>query len=202
MTTPANQVIANIRAATEALNAVLDCGQVEQTEDTITSQKLADALKYFYTLKTAYAELDEARKGIYKHLDTLNKSTIPTMLEDNDMADGVRIQVSDDIGYNFRVQTQYSAKQRDKEGLYNWLREQGDGELIQETVIPQAQDAGRGHRGTRGLRRINHLRYRRYDEIHSQVRRYSHAPRLCRGVTTRYKDTIPWHQPRRNRTSP
>ena len=109
-------------------------GFTDDLEQVVANDDLAEALRYYAKFKRAYEALDVARKKAFKHLDYLNKSIIPKKLEDADLADGVRVQIDDQTGYNFRVQTQYSAKQNDREALYAWLRERGDGELITETV--------------------------------------------------------------------
>lgn len=96
--------------------------------------QLADLLVYYKQLDDAYEMLDTARKRVYHILDHLDKNAVPEALDKNDCTDGIRIQFSNEVGYNFRRSTKYSAKTKDKEGLFSWVRERGDGALITETI--------------------------------------------------------------------
>lgn len=121
-----------IRAATVNIaDWELDTDNLDKIVDQV---ELNEACQYYAHLKKAYSELDDARKKVFHHLDKLNKAVIPAKLEEAGLEDGIKVRISDDVGYTFRVQTQYSAKQKDREALYAWLRDRGDGELITETV--------------------------------------------------------------------
>lgn len=98
------------------------------------SDTLENKLLFFLQFKQAYEKLDEARKALYHVLDHMDKVTIPEALEQAGHEDGVRVRVTDELGYNFRRATKYSAKTIDKEKLFEWLREKGAGDIIVETV--------------------------------------------------------------------
>ena len=96
--------------------------------------ELNEKLLTFYFFKEAYGVLDTARKELYNVLDDMDKNVIPEVLDKAGVADGVRIRISDDLGYNFRRATKYGTKVLDKERLYELLRERGAADIIQETV--------------------------------------------------------------------
>lgn len=96
--------------------------------------ELRELLVTFHNVKMLYGAIDDARKQIYHALDELDKVLVPQALDKAGCTDGIRIQIAPDLGYNFRRAIKYSAKTADKEGLFVWLRDRGDEDLIQETV--------------------------------------------------------------------
>jgi hypothetical protein len=95
---------------------------------------IRDLLVFFKQLDDSYTQLDDARKRVYHILDELDKVIVPEALEKNGCEDGIRIQFSDTIGYNFRRATKYSAKTLDKEAAFAWVRDMGAGGIITETI--------------------------------------------------------------------
>lgn len=87
------------------------------------------ATMYFGT-KELYEDLDKAVKRVYHFNDGLNKFLIPERLRAHNM-DGIRVPA---IGRSFSIVEKTSASMVDKEKAFEWLRENGQGDLIQETV--------------------------------------------------------------------
>jgi hypothetical protein len=129
----AASVVAAIEEATRAVRKA----SVMMAEMDTQLLNLEDLLIYFKGVDDAYNELDSARKSIYHLLDILDKNIVPQRLEDAGCEDGVRINFGNGVGYNFRRSTKYSVKTMDKAQLFAWLRERGDGAMIQETVNAQ-----------------------------------------------------------------
>lgn len=89
-----------------------------------------DIARGLFFIKDAHKALDGVAKQLYHVKDKLEKHTLPTRLESMDL-DQIRIP---DIARSFSVQDKMSASFLDKEKGFEWLRETGQGDLIQETV--------------------------------------------------------------------
>lgn len=92
--------------------------------------ELVDLAKAYFTLKNGYEAIDAQRKRIYHVVDMLNKHLIPTQLEKAGL-DMIRVP---EIERSFSPRLQISASLIDKERGMEWLRKEGKGDLIQETV--------------------------------------------------------------------
>lgn len=103
---------------------------IEKAVAEVGGSSLVDALKIFYHLDTQYDAVDKARKRIYAILDGMDKGMLPAMFD----ASGQDLARIPEIGRSFYPTTKYGAKVHDKEKLYEWLRENNGGDLIQETV--------------------------------------------------------------------
>lgn len=97
-------------------------------------QEAGDAVQYaraFVVLHHLRAKLDEFDKNYNKVYEVIKKERMPAMLEAVGMtnvplAEGYRVGVS----LNYRA----SIREGQKDAAHKWLREQGLGDLIQETV--------------------------------------------------------------------
>lgn len=93
---------------------------------------LAGLLAFYWAFKETYKSLDEARKAIYAEVDFLDKNAIPEKLDASGM-DKVRVPA---LGRSFYILPKYSASILDgkKDEAFEWLRSNGAGEVITETV--------------------------------------------------------------------
>lgn len=96
----------------------------------IDKYELADVATFFFQLKTQYEELDRARKKFFHLVERLNKGIIPARM---DLAGTDMLRVPE-IARSFSKQEKMSASTVDKDALFEWLRDIGQEELIQETV--------------------------------------------------------------------
>lgn len=117
--------LADIAEAISATTAVAEKAMAEAE-----AEGLVPLIKLYHALKEGYAALDLARKGVYVLLDKHEKFVLPKMFDENDL-DLVRVP---ELARSFYPQTKYSASVADKDKLFEWLREMGQGELISETV--------------------------------------------------------------------
>ena len=117
--------LADIAAAISATVGVAETAMADAEKE-----GLVPLLKLYYALKEGYALLDTARKEVYALLDKHEKFVLPKMFDEGDL-DLVRIP---ELARSFYPQTKYSAAVGDKDKLFAWLRELGQGELISETV--------------------------------------------------------------------
>lgn len=122
---------AQVRETTEQLNSLLvqiqgivgyvaDAGSVQAPE----------TARMLFAVKTAHEDLDKATKGLYHVKDALDKNILPAKLE----AAGVDLIRVPELARSFSVNEKTSASFIDKERGFDWLREIGQGDLIQETV--------------------------------------------------------------------
>ena len=104
----------------------------EQVLDRTTNiNKLADKIKELQAVEKAI-ELDEKQiKEKKKHLEYLSGEIIPTMLSEMGLSS---LKLQD--GSSVEVKTNYSATitQANKEKAFNWLRENGLGDIIKNEI--------------------------------------------------------------------
>lgn len=92
--------------------------------------KPSDIAKAYWHIKTNHEELDKQRKRIYHVMDALDKYLLPKIMEENGM-DMLRIP---ELGRSFSVRNVLSASMIDREAGIEWLRDNGHGDIVQETV--------------------------------------------------------------------
>ncbi len=90
----------------------------------------SDAAKAYFHIKSAYEALDGARKELYHLKDLFDKVIVPELMENDDI-DMLRIP---ELARSFSRQQKFSASFVDKEEGFKWLRDNGQGDLIVETV--------------------------------------------------------------------
>lgn len=90
----------------------------------------AQIAEFYFHLDMAYEGTDTARKRVHHVVDMFNKFIIPTRLRDSGM-DLIRVAA---VARSFSVVTKTSATLLDKEKGFEWLRQIGQGDVIQETV--------------------------------------------------------------------
>lgn len=91
---------------------------------------LGELCRFYYDLKTAYQDLDTARKALYAVVDRLDKGVVPDRLgkEEGDMFR------SPEIGRSFYILNKHSAKVLDRDALVPWLEANGLSDIVQPTV--------------------------------------------------------------------
>ena len=106
--------------------------QEEIIDKTTNINKLADKIKEMQAVQKAI-ELDEEQiKQKKKHLDYISGEVIPTMLSEMGLS---YLKLQD--GSSVEVKTNYSATitQAKKEEAFNWLRQNGLGDIIKNEVV-------------------------------------------------------------------
>ena len=105
--------------------------QEQVLDKTSNINKLADKIKELQAVEKAI-ELDEKQiKDKKKHLEYLSGEIIPTMLSEMGLSS---LKLQD--GSSVEVKTNYSATitQANKEAAFNWLRENGLGDIIKNEI--------------------------------------------------------------------
>ena len=87
-------------------------------------------LRKFKEIRDANERLEASRKKFNTFLDFFSRNIIPDMMQEQ----GVKTISLDDIGYRFTVSVKMNASLADKAAGMDWLRDEGHGDLIQETV--------------------------------------------------------------------
>lgn len=83
-----------------------------------------------YWSKNTYEDIDEKSKKLYHFSDMLNKFLLPERMKEQN-TDGFRVP---EIARSFSIVEKTSASFVDKEKGLEWLREIGQGDMVQETV--------------------------------------------------------------------
>ena len=104
----------------------------EQVLDRTTNiNKLADKIKEMRAVQKAIESDEEQIKQKKKHLEHISGEVIPTMLSEMGLS---YLKLQD--GSSVEVKTNYSATitQANKEAAFNWLRENGLGDIIKNEI--------------------------------------------------------------------
>ena len=125
------KVHVNLSKTVEVIHTVEK--QVAAILTDIKALPLPEALRAYHVIKTRYEQIDKIRKAIYASLEHLSKSAIPEMM-DSEQVKTVTVEYAPGEAYRFTKSVLMSASMPDKEGGMKWLRENGQGGLIQETV--------------------------------------------------------------------
>lgn len=91
---------------------------------------LIKVLEAFKVLRDEHDAIDEARKKLNAKIETLSREVIPELLRDM----GTSNFKADDLGYRFQLARRFSASMLDKVKGFDWLRKNGHGAVIIETV--------------------------------------------------------------------
>ena len=94
------------------------------------SDDFSNLLTSYYNINEYYQQLDEMRKRLYGVVDRYNKSVIPAIMDERDLD---KVQVAS-IARSFYPIRKMTATIVDKQKGLHWLRDNGGGDLIQETV--------------------------------------------------------------------
>lgn len=109
---------------------------VEDLGNGVTERRkggLPDALRFYKMVKDEYDIFELQRKKIGELLESLSRNTIPEMMTE----EGVRTVTLDDIGYRFTISHRWSCTILEKDKGIGWLKENGQGALVFETVSAQ-----------------------------------------------------------------
>ena len=104
----------------------------EQVIDKTTNiNKLADKIQEMQAIQSAIESDEQQLKQKKKHLENLSGEVIPTMLSEMGLS---FLKLAD--GSSVEVKTNYSATitQANKEKAFNWLRENGLGDIIKNEI--------------------------------------------------------------------
>lgn len=106
----------------------------EEAGVNVQSGQLEEACRLFYYARDGYEAVDEARKKLYFQLELMSRGVIPDIMEDKE----VKNLTLSDIGRQFVKVNDVSTTVLDKDAAYQWLRDNGKGDLIQPTVHPSS----------------------------------------------------------------
>ena len=106
--------------------------QEQVIDKTENINKLADKIKEMQAIQSAIESDEQQIKDKKKHLEYLSGEVIPTMLSEMGLS---FLKLAD--GSSVEVKTNYSATitQAKKEQAFNWLRQNGLGDIIKNEVV-------------------------------------------------------------------
>jgi len=119
------ELIQNTREVADNAESWLD--NTKGANEPIQPAKLA---KHYWYLKENYDRLKKELTRIYHVVDAVDKHLLPEAFD----AAGTDLIRIPELGRSFSVKTMMSASMKDKEAGAQWLRDQGHGDLVQETV--------------------------------------------------------------------
>lgn len=102
---------------------------LKKVEDDL-SLKPADMAKAYWAVCNLHDDLKKQLTRLYHVMNALDKAVLPKLFEHHGL-DMVRIP---ELGRSFSIRQMTTASMLDKEQAMEWLRENGHGDLIQETV--------------------------------------------------------------------
>lgn len=102
------------------------------------SNQLTAMAHDLYRLKAEKDRLEEELKSVNKQITKLSDTDIPEYMDENEIE---KISV-EGVGTLFLTTKIYAnVKSENKEAFYDWLRETGNGALVQEYVFPASLKA-------------------------------------------------------------
>lgn len=108
--------------------------------DKIAELPPTEQLAHYYRLKMAREAIDARMKELTKLHQHQQYNVMPKMM----INANIRTFTDEGLGIRFGLSSRYSAKMLDKEKGFEWLRSEGQGALIQETVNAQTLGAFAG----------------------------------------------------------
>lgn len=105
----------------------------DREEKNLKGSAVEKALTAYYFLDAAYEVADAARKAFGKKVDFMKNSLLVEMMEQKGVKT-LTLTLGREGARRFTTNVRQSCTMTDKEGGMTWLREQGQGGLIQETV--------------------------------------------------------------------
>lgn len=117
----------------KAADLIDEASQIfDDAEKNLKASPVEKALSNYYYMDAAYEILDNSRKAFAKKVEFLKNSLLPEMMEQRGVK-SINLSV-DRKPYRFTVNVRQSCSMVDKDGGVEWLRENGQGGLIQQTV--------------------------------------------------------------------
>lgn len=124
MTTPAEQLLED---ATQFADDIETWFESRRDDKSIPIKQM---VAEFWRIKAVHDDLKKQVTRLYHVVNSLDKGVLPARFEDEGV-DMIRIP---ELARSFSVRTNTSASMIDKDGAMEWLKETGNGDLIQATV--------------------------------------------------------------------
>lgn len=105
-----------------------------ETEEVRATNDHVEIIKHFNHIRIAAEEVKEAREDLAKITDFLSKDVIPDVVRELRERTGEKPPFSIEGVGRVSIATRISCSILDKPKGYQWLRDTGNGSLIQETV--------------------------------------------------------------------
>lgn len=124
MTTPAEQLLEDATQFADDIEAWFESRRDDK------SIPIKQMVAEFWRIKAVHDDLKKQVTRLYHVVNSLDKGVLPARFEDEGV-DMIRIP---ELARSFSVRTNTSASMIDKDGAMEWLKETGNGDLIQATV--------------------------------------------------------------------
>jgi len=117
-----------------------------QTNEVVASNDHIEIIKHYDKMRQATALIKESREALSKMEETLSRENIPAAMRNA----GVRTLTIEGVG-RVSLGTRWSASITNKSEGFDWLRQNGHGGVIQETVNAQTLGALAKEMGQDGI---------------------------------------------------
>lgn len=132
----ASTVAARLHGAHRAFREIEE--QMTQVIATMRkSGKLSQACRDYKAMVDAYDAMDEVRKALFAHLESISRQTIPEMLSEEEVPN-ITLEFEGGLKYRFGKNRRISISVLNKEAAFEWLKANGGEDLIQPTVNSSA----------------------------------------------------------------
>lgn len=133
-----NTVCFNLVAITERVR--------EETNEAVATNDPVQVIKHYDKVRLVTAQIKEAREALAKMEETLSREQVPAVMR----AHNIKSTTIEGVG-RVSLGTRWSASIPDKPTGFEWLRANGHGGVIQETVNAQTLGALAKELGTEGI---------------------------------------------------
>lgn len=129
ITTRLTEVLDQGSLVTDEMKALAD--KVEWLlERDFKESGLPQKVRVYHETRALYEKMDTLRKDVYHMLNHVEKVLLPEAM-DSEGVDSIKMP---ELGRTYYVQTRFSATVKDKQRLFEWLRDTGNEDYIEETV--------------------------------------------------------------------
>lgn len=122
--------MADIESILNDLNEAITKAEHFHTSEDYDAIEISEIARRYWVTKELYDRAKECSTRLYGIYNSFDKAIFPGQLEKRDL-DMVRLP---DLARSFSIRTNVSASMLDRERAMEWLRDNGHGDLIQETV--------------------------------------------------------------------
>lgn len=105
---------------------------IDMLANRLEKMKLADAAENYVVLKQLDEKLEDVAKGLGKIVEEIKTKTMPTLFERDKLT-----SCNTKMGYRVGVSMLTRASMVDKEAAKQWLKDNGLGDIVTETVNAQ-----------------------------------------------------------------
>lgn len=130
-----DETLQNLRSICQSLNIL--AGEIRsETNDVVATRDHVKVIQHYDQFRQVNAIIKEARDALSKMEERLSRESVPDVMR----ANNIRSTTIEGVG-RVSLGTRWSASMIENESAMEWLRDSGNGGVIQETVNAQTLGA-------------------------------------------------------------